>query len=145
MTVIRFFWLILHLLESSLALAWLVVTRRGRPLVFTHYQDLDARPDGSRRDRQMGPLVDALGGCSEVTLVPLGPELFRNWATKRRPCVSHAAVLAMAWLLHPWARSRPSRLLAQTRVAGWLLRALRPKAIFLIDESGSGPPAPSVP
>ena len=65
----RLAWTAVHVAFSVVALAWLWAFRRGTPLLLTHYRDLDA--DGV--DRQMGALVDALGGRAvEVTLVPLG-------------------------------------------------------------------------
>jgi hypothetical protein len=130
-------WTPVHLLWTALALLWLCTTRRGCPLVFTHYHDLD----GDGRDRQMGPLVDALGRACEVCMVPVGPQLIPALRAKRRPFVSLGALSAVATLLGPpWAREREAGMRARTRAARWLLRALRPSSLFLIDESGSGQP-----
>ena len=57
-------------------------------------------------------------------------------ATKRRLFVSHAAILALARVLSLGKSNDRSR----KTVARLLLRSLRPRAVYLIDESGSGQP-----
>lgn len=118
-----------HVLFSLAAWLALVLCRRRGVLAFTHLPDVD----GTGRDQQMGPLVDALAAgrtpLAEVTFVPLGGGLWRNWRLKRRPFVSHAALAALGRVLG--SRERAARL---------LLRSLRPRAVYLIDESGSGQP-----
>jgi len=140
--------------------------RRGGVLVFTHYRDLD----GSGRDRQMGPLVDALRARGdrliEVTLVPAGLAFFRNLLWKRRIFLPWAPLAALARLVS-WLPAEPTprpdegggtnlpdrgdsvpdssssgdRLrAARRRVASLLLRWTRPRIVYLVDESGSGQP-----
>lgn len=133
-------WGAIHLGWS--VLAWLVLsaTRRGAALVFTHHRDLDR--DG--RDRQLGPLVDRLAadprGVVEVCYVPVGTDLLRALSIKRRPMVSYAALVAVARAFAPRARGHAERVAARVRVATWLLRSLRPRVVYLIDESASGQP-----
>lgn len=132
----RLFWTPLHLLWSILVVGVMVVFRRGGALVFTHYQDIDA--DG--RDQQMGPLVDSLiddgERLVEICRVPLGPGLLHGFRFKRRLFVSQAILLAPAWLLSAGSVQRAERL---RRFTAWcLLWLVRPKILYLIDESGSG-------
>ena len=114
------------------------VTRRGKPMVLVHYQDVDA----TGLDRQMGPLVDVLrahGGCSVVAAIPFGPQLFVDWWRRGAASISIALVLLPARLMCP-AGGRAARMRARVRVARWLLLVVRPPVVFLIDESGSGQP-----
>ncbi len=120
-----------HVLASSVATLRFALTRRGAVLVFTHAHDLDH--DG--RDRQMGPLVDRLRAEGrpffEVTFVALDGGATgwrRNARAKRRPFVSWAALLVAG------------RIVGRERAARAFLALLRPAALFLIDESGSGQP-----
>ncbi len=128
----RAFWLAVQTGFGGALLIWLLAARRGRPLILTHHQDRD--PTG--RDRQLGPLLDALGtNRVEVALVPAraATTLARVRPGASAP-VPYAFLVALAWLLRPFARD------ARTVVARWLLAALRPRVVFLIDESGSGQP-----
>lgn len=132
----RLSWLVVHLAFTAASLAWLALARRGATLVFTHAPDLDAEG----RDAQMGPLVDGLLARGlpvvEWTLVPLDRSFLRNLRAKRRPFVSHAAVLGPARVLAAFAwRDRREVRVALARA---VLRALRPRACYLVDESGSG-------
>lgn len=134
----RLFWTGAQLLWSATMVWVLVVFRRRSNLVFTHHGDIDA--DG--RDQQMGPLVDALiaggEGLVEVARIPLSPALLGAIRLKRRPFLSQAALLAPSWL---WSLGSPARATALRRwAAGCLLRLLRPRVVYLIDESGSGQP-----
>lgn len=132
----RIFWTPWHLIWSGLALAWFARTRGG-VCVFTHFHDVDQQG----LDRQMGPLVDALlergEALVEWTLVPFGA-LLKNVRIKQRMFVSHAALLGLAWLLTLGTSDKRRRMRARVRVARWFLLALRPRALYLIDESGSG-------
>jgi len=134
----RIFWAFGHLLWSVMALLVVTISRRGGVLVFTHYHDVDA--DG--RDQQMGALVDELveGGASlvEVCRIPLGPALLDALRLKKRLVLSQAALLAPAWLLSLGDPVRAAGIRRATAVG--LLRLLRPKVLYLIDESGSGQP-----
>jgi len=125
-----------HLFLSAVALLEFALFRRGGVLVFTHHPDVD----GAGRDVQMGPLVDELRRRDrpliEVTLVSLTGGLLRNLLVKRRPFVSHAALLAVARMLACWPGIERDR--ARDVVGRGLLRLLRPVEVFLIDESGSG-------
>ncbi|MEE2888511.1 MAG: hypothetical protein VX951_13860 [Planctomycetota bacterium] len=134
----RLFWIPLHLLWSGLALGASVLFRRGGTLVFTHYHDIDA--DG--RDQQMGPLVDSLidsgANLVEISRIPLGPAFLDACRLKRRLFISQAALLVPAWLLSMGDTRRAARISRMT--ARCLLRLLRPRVLYLIDESGSGQP-----
>ncbi len=135
-TLARGFWLLVQLAGGLLALAWFVMARRGCPLLLTHHQDRDVRG----RDQQMGVLLDALAPrCIEVARVPLTRESLGR-AMSARPCLPYAAIVAVARILAPRARDRARVLAARTRVVRSLLRLLRPRVVFLIDESGSGQP-----
>lgn len=141
MSVGRFVSAIAHVVSGAWALARLALTRRGGVVVFTHYQDIDE----AGQDRQMGPLVDLLAArgtrFAEITLVPLGGgALRRNRAVKGRPFVSWAAILGPARILCLGSADRGRLLPARTAVASLALRMLRPRAVFVIDESGSGQP-----
>ena len=119
-----------HVLASAVCAVWFVFTRRGATLVFTHAPDIDR--DG--RDRQMGPLVDRLitdgRPIVEVTFISLDGDDARGWfgnlRAKRRPFISHAALLALG------------KCIGTGRAGRLFLRSLAPRAIYLIDESGSG-------
>lgn len=135
--LMRLFWTPFHVAWSCLVLALLCTTRRRAILVFTHFRDIvDAR------DTQMGPLVDELSERGEkfveLTLIPFGFALIRNLVLKRRLFVSHTAVLALAWFGSFGSAARTKR--NRRIVSRWLLRALRPRVVYLIDESGSGQP-----
>ncbi len=125
-----------HLCVSGVAFLWFVLRCRGGALLFTHHPDVD----GAGRDVQMGPLTDEVrarrGPLVEVTLVSLEGGLLHNLRVKRRPFVSHAALLLVARLVGLLLRSDGKR--ARDLTACGLLRALRPATVFLIDESGSG-------
>ncbi len=124
-----------HLVVTAASFAWFCVVRRRATLIFNHEPDLDA--DG--RDRQMGPLVDALraqkSAFLEVTFVALDGGLLRNLRAKRRPFLSYAVPLALARLLEHLGLARGRARLVVGRA---LLSALAPRRLFLIDESGSG-------
>jgi len=125
-----------HLLVSGVAFLWFVLRCRGGRLLFTHSMDVD----GEGRDAQMGPLTDEVrarrGPLMEVTLVSLEGGLLRNLRVKRRPFVSHAALLLVARALA--LLPRIDRVRARDLTSRGFLRAVRPAAVFLIDESGSG-------
>lgn len=125
----RAFWLLVQAAYACAVLPWLIATRRGRPLVLTHHRDRDARG----RDRQVGPLLDALGPqCFEVALIPArARESFTRLRPSSRPCLPYALLTVVGQLGGTRAR---------LRVARCLLFALRPRVAFLIDESGSGQP-----
>ena len=135
MTLLRAVRLVGHLLLSALSLGWFFVTRRGAELVFTHAPDVDSEG----RDRQMGPLIEGLNlrgrPFVEVILVPLSGGLLATLRRTRRPFLSHAAMLLCARSLMLVGRDRTR---ARGAVGLVLLRLLRPRAIYLIDESGSG-------
>lgn len=127
---------IAHVAGALVVGAVFAVTRRHGLLVFTHFRDVD----DAGRDAQMGPLVDALRARGERvvewTLVPLG-ELHRCWRARPRLFLSLAAIRVPARLL-ALGGDQQRRVRARTTVARWWLRLLRPRALFLIDESGSG-------
>lgn len=138
----RGFWLLAQLVVSALALARALWLGRGAYLVFTHEPDLD--DDGY--DRQLGPLLAALeasrarGGrpLVEASYVPLdGRALRRQLRARRRPFLSHACLLAAARLLAACGTEREA---ARLVLARGLLAFVRPSALFVIDESGSGQP-----
>jgi hypothetical protein len=114
-----------------------LLARRRAFVVFTHAGDRDA----AGRDAQMGPLVEHLRARGErvveIVLAPLCGAVFAAAVRARRWPLSFAAIAAPARLLAPGGDAA-ARLRARVRVAGWWLRALRPRAVFLIDESGSG-------
>ncbi len=133
-----------RLLTTPVHLAWSLVSalicavgRRRSVLVFTHARDISGG-----RDAQMGPLVDALverrEKFTELCMIPFGASFLHCLWLKRRFFVSYTAVLALAWILSlgrrgdTWDQRR--------RAARWLLRLLRPRLVYLIDESGSGQP-----
>jgi hypothetical protein len=127
-------WLLVQSAWSLPMLVFCLVRRRGAPWVFTHHQDRDAQG----RDQQMGALLAALRGrCVEVARVPLTAA---SWRRLRAPFLPYAVVVAAAALLPPWPRARTHKNAARARVCRLLLRLLRPRAVFLIDESGSGQP-----
>ena len=128
--------LLAQLAFSAVSCGWFLLARRGATLVFTHAPDVDAE----WRDPQMGPLVEGLlergRPIVEVAFIPLDGGLLANLARTRRPHLAHAALLASARLLAlapGWGRER-----ARLAVGRALLRALRPRAVYLVDESGSG-------
>ena len=128
--------LLAQLAFSAVSCGWFLLARRGATLVFTHAPDVDAEG----RDPQMGPLVEGLlergRPIVEVAFIPLDGGLLANLARTRRPHLAHAALLASARLLAlapGWGRER-----ARLAVGRALLRALRPRAVYLVDESGSG-------
>ncbi len=131
-----------HMLQSLLTYVTLRrrnSTRTDCILCFTHFQDLDR--DG--RDRQMGPLTDEILERNlpliEITQVPLWwGALSKNKARKKRPFLSHAAILGMAKLIRGPGASREKQARSRERVAGWILRNLGIRKAYLIDESGSG-------
>jgi hypothetical protein len=135
-TLLRALRLPAHVALSLAALAWFALARRRATLLFTHAGDVDE----NHRDRQMGPLVDALAARGqpfvEVILVSLSGGLVATLLRTRRLFVSHAAVLAAARLLALLpGRERDD---ARASIGHALLRVLRPRRVFLIDESGSG-------
>ncbi len=124
-----------HLALTTASFAWFCVARRRATLVFNHEPDLGT--DG--RDRQMGPLVDALRARKkaflEITWVGLDGGLLWNLRAKRRPFLSYAVLIALARLLEQLGLARDR---ARLLVGRALLAALVPHRLFLIDESGSG-------
>ena len=88
----------------------------------------------------MGVLIDGLldrrERFVEITLVPLSADWVRNLCNKRRPFFSLAAIYGPAALLAFVTRSDRMRL--RVWLARVLLALLRPTALVLIDESGSG-------
>jgi hypothetical protein len=137
--LLKVFWTGVHLAFSLVAIAAHLPSRRRCVMVFTHWQDVDEEG----LDRQMGPLVDALKARErlvEITLVPLSRALFQNLALKRRLFISYAAILGPARLFCPAVRDRERLMAVRARIAGLFLRLLRPRTIWLVDESGSGQP-----
>lgn len=134
----RAFWLVVQAAWGCCLLPWLALTRRGRPLVLTHHGDRDAQG----RDRQLGPLLDALGSrYVEVALVPgTAAASFARLRPGAPACVPYALLAVLGRLVRPFARDRSARLAGRAVVARWLLRSLRPRVVLLVDESGSGQP-----
>lgn len=128
-----------HLACSTARTLWWGIRRRGAPLVFTHAADVDR--DGF--DRQMGAILDALAArgepFTEITFVELGGWSRHRRRTGRRS-ISYAAIHAAARALTLRSPSPARQRANRARVATWLLRALGPGRLVLIDESGSGQP-----
>jgi hypothetical protein len=136
----RWLWLPWNLAGAT----WALIRLRShgtsaRVMVFTHYHDIDA----TGKDRQMGPLVDALIADGvpvvEVTLVPVGRAHARNRRIKGRPFVSHLLVLALA-RLRTLGRGGARLDAARAWMAGRILSWIDPALLFVIDESGSAQP-----
>ena len=138
-TVARLGWCVVHTIWSLGVLLYFCVRRRGALLVFTHYPDVDQ--DGL--DRQMGPLIDRLLleriPFVEITFVALNRDFIENVRLKRRAFLSYVLIAGPAWVAALFsADKRAARRAVGSRVAGILLRMLRPKRVVVTDESGSG-------
>ncbi len=123
---------------TGAAFLWLWARRRRALLVLTHAADVGT----DLLDTQMGPLIAALERSGEryfeVRLIPLDATLLRELSRGRQPFLCHASLLGAARLLG-LLTFRPRELWRQ-RLASATLWCLRPRALILIDESGSGQP-----
>jgi len=140
-SIVRLVWCCVHVVWSLGALVVLCFRRRRAVCVFTHAPDVDA--DGL--DRQLGPLVDRLRAdgtpCVEITFVALSRDFLRCVGRRRGAFLSYVLIAGPAWLWAlPAADRRATRRAAGARVASLLFRLLRPRAVVLTDESGSGQP-----
>ncbi len=137
-TVARGLWFLAQVAVSGVALPWLWIARRHALLVLTHATDVDASGD----DVQMGALLQALERRGdryfEVRWIPLDRTLLRELGRGRRPFVGHAALLGVARLASFLGMG--TREVWRVRLARVVLAVVRPRAVLLIDESGSGQP-----